>query len=97
MWQTEPRSIRGSHARAKRKAADERRSLTTLIEEGLRRMVNEAPDRDDARFPGLDWRLPSTRRAADIDTNGAGRHLNPPSSKDSPSGLSREPMNSIDS
>ena len=38
--------------RAKPKAPDEGRSLTELIEEGLRRMVNEAPDRSDsARVP----------------------------------------------
>jgi hypothetical protein len=35
--------------RAKRKAADEGRSLTALIEEALRRVINETPDRQGAR------------------------------------------------
>ena len=39
-------------ARAKRKAADEGRTLTALIEEGLRRVVSDrAPERTSRKFP----------------------------------------------
>ena len=67
--------------RAKRKAADEGRSLTALIEEGLRRVVNEASAPKDTRvsprvstatgglMPGVDWNdLEALQEMDDLET-----------------------------
>jgi len=53
--------------RAKRKAADEGRSLTALIEEGLRRVVNERPqEKAERKFPRVSTAKGGTRPGIDI-------------------------------
>lgn len=55
-------------ARAKRKAADEGRTLTALIEEGLRRVVSErAPKQTDRKFPRVSTATGGVRPGIDID------------------------------
>lgn len=67
--------------RAKRKAAEEGRSLTALIEDALRRVVNEASEPEGKRvsprvstatgglMPGVDWNdLDALQEMDDLET-----------------------------
>jgi hypothetical protein len=55
-------------ARAKRKAAAEGRTLTALIEEGLRQVVNErAPEPAERKFPRVSTATGGVRPGIDVD------------------------------